>query len=195
MTVATTPRIAIGAAALVGLAALGGVGAVLRNDAKTSPPATGFDVTVVATTTAAPRSDADLARLMSLLPAGYDDSNCAAVDNPPKDSLATVDCDQNSLPNGPTSGRFSLYPDVATLDAHFQTAAGEDQIQQCPDGIESPGTWHYTSSPDVPAGRLVCGTYEGDPDVVWSQNDRLLLGNLQGSDLQTIFTFWKNNTK
>lgn len=194
MTVGNRSRIAVGVTAFLGLAALGGVGAVLHNDATTPTPTTGFDVTVVATTTAPPRSDADLARLMSLLPAGYDASNCAAVDNPPKDSLATVDCEQNSLPSGPTSGRFSLYPDVATLEDHFQTAAGEDEVQPCPGGVASPGTWHYTSAPDVPAGSLVCGTYEGSPDLVWSQNDRLLLGNLQGNDLQSIYTFWQNST-
>ena len=135
-----------------------------------------------------------LTQLMGVLPDGYDSSNCAVVDNPPRDSLATIDCDDNSLPNGPTAARFSLYPDVATLDAHFQTAAGEDQIKDCPGGVASPGTWHYTNSPDTPAGKLVCGTYEGTPDLVWSQNDKLLLGNLQGTDLQSIYDFWSNNT-
>jgi hypothetical protein len=194
MTVATKPRIVIGATTLAGLAVLGGVGAVLHKDVGTPTGATVLKVTVVATTTAPPGADSALARLMSMLPAGYDANNCAAVDNPPRDSLATVDCDQNSLTNGPASARFSLYPDVPTLDAHFQTAANEDQVQQCPGGVASPGTWHYTSSPDSPAGKLVCGTYEGTPDLVWSQNDRLLLGNLQGADLQSIYTFWANNT-
>lgn len=121
MTVAFKPSIAIGATALAGLAALGGVGAVLNRDAGSPTAATGFNVTEVATTTAPPDSNSNLARLMSLVPDGYDAKNCQVVDNPPRDSLATVDCDQNSLPNGPTSARFSLYPDVATLDAHFQT--------------------------------------------------------------------------
>jgi hypothetical protein len=40
----------------------------------------------------------------------------------------------------------------------------------------------------------VCGTYEGTTDLVWSQNDKLLLGNLQGTDLQSIYDFWSNNT-
>ena len=194
MTAATKPRILIGATALAGLAALGGVGAVLNNNTTSATSATGFNVTVVATTTSPPGSDSALTQLMGVLPDGYDSSNCAVVDNPPRDSLATIDCDDNSLPNGPTAARFSLYPDVATLDAHFQTAAGEDQIKDCPGGVASPGTWHYTNSPDTPAGKLVCGTYEGTPDLVWSQNDKLLLGNLQGTDLQSIYDFWSNNT-
>lgn len=29
---------------------------------------------------------------------------------------------------------------------------------------------------------------------MWSQNDRLLLGNLQGTDLQSVYDFWANKT-
>jgi hypothetical protein len=119
MTAATKPRVLIAATALAGLAALGGVGAVLTNNNTGAPSATGFNVTVVATTTSPPGSNSALTQLMGVLPDGYDSSNCSVVDNPPRDSLATIDCDDNSLPNGPTAARFSLYPDVATLDAHF----------------------------------------------------------------------------
>jgi serine/threonine-protein kinase len=193
MTVVPKSRIVVGAAALAGLAALGGVGAVLNNDTHSATGATRFDVTEVVTTTSPPDNSA-LTKLMKMLPAGFDASNCAVVDNPPRDSLATVDCEQNSLPNGPTSGRFSLYPDEATLETHFQTAASEDQILPCPGGPASASNWQYAESPNEPAGKVVCGTYEGTPDLVWSQNDKLLLGNLQGTDVQSIYDFWSNNT-
>jgi serine/threonine kinase PknH len=194
MTVTTRPRIVIGATALAGLAALGGIGAVLGTEFGKTTGTVGFEISEVATTTSVPTNDSAMSQLMSLLPKGFSSSNCAPPATAPKGSLATVDCDQNSLPNGPTSGRFSLYPDNATLDAHFQTAAGEDQISPCPGGVASPGPWHYRNASDQSAGQLVCGTYQGTSDVVWSQYDKGLLGNLQGGDLDSLYEFWSNNT-
>src|ERR1700757_3556888 len=55
MSVAKNPRVVIGATAFAGLAALGGVGAVLGNDAQTgSVGADRINMTQVATTTSAP---------------------------------------------------------------------------------------------------------------------------------------------
>ena len=54
--------------------------------------------------------------------------------------------------------------------------------------------WQYAELSQRTRRQVVCGTYEGTPDLVWSQNDKLLLGNLQGTDLQSIYDFWSNNT-
>ena len=169
------PCIVLGATTFAVLAAFSGIGA--------------------ATSAADPTDNSPMTQLMGMLPKGFDSSNCAPADTPPKDSLATVDCSQNSLPNGPTGGRFSLYPDAATLDAHFRKGAGEDVVQPCPGGLLSPGDWHYNRTPNEAAGKLVCGTYKNSPDLMWSQNDRLLLGNLWGSDLTAIYQFWAKSTE
>jgi serine/threonine kinase PknH len=188
-------RVVIGATALSALAVLGGVGVALGNEtqqAAGSQPAR-IDVTEVATTTTKPGSNA-MGKLMGMLPKGYDTNTCGPVDNPPQDSLATLDCGQNALPNGPTGARFSLYPDQTTLNSHFETGAGADQIQPCPGGLDSPGNWHYNSTPDQAAGRIVCGTYQGKMDLMWSDNKTLMLGDLQGTDLESLYDFWTKNT-
>lgn len=174
LPVIKNPRIVIGATAFAAVAAFGGIGA--------------------ATSAAQPNTGAAVSQLMSLLPKGFNSNNCTPADNPPRDSLATVDCSQNSMPNGPTGGRFSLYPDTATLDVHFGIGAGEDLVQPCPGGLDSPGNWHYNNTPDQVAGKLVCGTYKGSPDLMWSQYNQLVLGNLRGADLDSIYQFWAKNT-
>ena len=103
---------------------------------------------------------------MSILPDGYEPGACKPID-PVTDALATVDCEKNTKPGGPEVARYSLFPDQATLDRHFETAIKEDdQLQNCPGSdTPSPTTWHYTSTPDKVEGQVACGTYKGGPDM------------------------------
>jgi hypothetical protein len=131
------------------------------------------------------------ARLMSLLPDGYDPSACKPID-PVTDALATVDCQKNTNPGGPDVARYSLFPDQATLDRHFTTATKEDdQLLMCPgSNVQSPTTWHYTSTPDKVEGQVACGTYKGGPDVMWTRNADLMLADGQGADLAALHSWW-----
>jgi serine/threonine kinase PknH len=131
------------------------------------------------------------ARLMSLLPDGYGPSACKPID-PVTDALATVDCEKNTNPGGPDVARYSLFPDQATLDRHFSTATKEDeQLMMCPgSNVQSPTTWHYTSTPDKVEGQVACGTYKGGPDVIWTRNVDLMLADGQGSDLAALHSWW-----
>jgi serine/threonine-protein kinase len=131
------------------------------------------------------------ARLMSLLPDGYGAGVCKPID-PVTDALATVDCDKNSQTGGPEVARYSLFPDQATLDQHFDTAIKEDdELLQCPgSNVQSPTTWHYTSTPDKVEGRVACGTYKGGPDVLWTRNADLMLADGQGPDLTALHDWW-----
>jgi hypothetical protein len=205
MTVVNNPRVAIGVAALTGLAALGGVGAVMSSHTDTGFGAARIDVTEVATTTktrtsttsttspstSATASADDAARLFGLLPAGFNQSNCSVPsDGGVGDSTVTLDCTQAAAPNGPTNATFALFPNQRLLDKHFQGFVGEDQISDCPGGLTSPGNWHYNDTPDVVAGRIACGTFKGTPDLVWTQNADLLIGNFQGSDLDSLYNYW-----
>ncbi|PRC56541.1 serine/threonine protein kinase, partial [Mycobacterium sp. ITM-2017-0098] len=76
-------------------------------------------------------------------------------------ALATVDCTQTTMPNGPAFTRYSLFGDKAALDAAFQEGIRvNSELLECPgSGIDSPTTWHYTDTPDVVAGQIACGTY------------------------------------
>ena len=131
------------------------------------------------------------ARLMSILPKGFDSTNCKPID-PVTDALATVDCEKNTMPGGPDVARFSLFPDQATLDRHFDTAIKEDdQLQNCPGSdTPSPTTWHYTQTPDKVEGQVACGTYKGGPDVLWTRNEDLMLADGQGPDMAALHDWW-----
>jgi serine/threonine-protein kinase len=131
------------------------------------------------------------ARLLSLLPDGYGPNACQAID-PVTDALATVDCQKNTNPGGPDVARYSLFPDQATLDRHFNAAIKEDdQLQMCPgSNTQSPTTWHYTSTPDKVEGQVACGTYKGGPDVLWTRNADLMLADGQGKDITALHGWW-----
>jgi serine/threonine-protein kinase len=131
------------------------------------------------------------ARLMTLLPDGYGPGACKTID-PVTDALATVDCEKNTQPGGPDVARYSLFPDQATLDRHFSSAIKEDdELLMCPgSNVQSPTTWHYTSTPDKVEGQVACGTYKGGPDVVWTRNTDLLLADGQGPDLPALHAWW-----
>jgi serine/threonine-protein kinase len=131
--------------------------------------------------------------LFDLLPAGFSSSNCSVPsDGGVPDSTVTIDCTQATTPNGPTSATFALFPNQRSLDKHFQGFVGEDKVLDCPGGFKSPGTWNYNDTPDVAAGRIACGTFQGTPDVIWTQNADMLLGNIQGNDLESLYNYWAN---
>ncbi|HUL98654.1 MAG TPA: protein kinase [Mycobacterium sp.] len=148
-----------------------------RATTRTTPPTTG------------PTGAA--ARLITVLPAGYDSGACEPVD-PVTDALATVDCDKNSKPGGPEVARYSLFPDQAALDRQFSAAIKEDEaLQACPgSSTQSPTTWHYTSTPDKVEGQVACGTFKGGPDIVWTRNEDLLLATGQGPDMNALHEWW-----
>ena len=200
------PIIALIAAAVVGLLVLAGVGIwlVTRSDDSGSGTAATTSPTAAPTTsareptrrprttTAAPTPDESLnAQLMGLLSAGHDASNCEPV-SPAGTALATVDCGPSNSPGGPASTRYSLFGDRATLDAGFDQAIGvNDELLECPgSGLESPTTWHYTDTPDDVAGKVACGTYNGNPDLVWTNDEELLLVDAQGPDLAELHEWW-----
>ena len=129
---------------------------------------------------------------MSLLPRGYDDGVCQPVHPPATGSLATVDCGAASPAGGPTNARYSLFADQAALDKAFdESIAMDSEMVQCPgSGTDSPTTWHFTDTPEKIEGRIACGTYNTSPDVSWTKNADLLLGDAQGPNLDDLHNWW-----
>jgi serine/threonine-protein kinase len=141
--------------------------------------------------TTSPGQSGASARLMGLLPDGYGPGVCKAID-PVTDALATVDCEKNTEPGGPDVARYSLFPDQATLDRHFQSAIKEDdEMLVCPGAdSQSPISWHYTSTPDKVEGMVACGTYKGGPDVIWTRNTDFMLADGEGPDMGALHQWW-----
>jgi hypothetical protein len=131
-------------------------------------------------------------RLYDVLPRGYNSNNCAPVSSPNRQALATVQCDKTPDPHSPASATFALYPDATALDKAFQNGIDEDVVTPCPDGKPSPGTWQTDSAPNVPAGSVLCGSYNKGPDLLWTQTKDLLLGDIQGPDLNALYQFWQD---
>jgi hypothetical protein len=132
------------------------------------------------------------------LPVGFDPGSCTTAANPPSPSnaVASLDC-RYSGPNGPTSGRFTLFADPVALGGDFQndTKPGPQFVPTpCPGADGSPSTWNYTATPDQSEGDILCGTYQGVANVEWTRSSQLLILDVQGSsDVNGLFTWWARN--
>lgn len=132
------------------------------------------------------------AKLLGLLPRGYDEGVCQPVHPPVLGALATVDCGAAGPTGGPTTARYSMFADQATLDTAFdQVITPYSPMLRCPNSdLDSPTTWHYTDTPDTVAGRIACGTYKAKPGVTWTKNADLLLGDALGQNLDDVHNWW-----
>jgi serine/threonine kinase PknH len=176
----------------VGLVALAaGVAVVIARlstgGSTTGLPANRPSITASGTTTQANKS---LQTLYTLLPLGYDSNNCSPTGSPNRQALATVECRQTSDPRSPPYAAFTLYPNATALASAFQTGIDEDTITLCPNGNRPPITWHTKAAPNVPAGSLACGNYNNAADLLFTKNSDLLLGDIQGPDLNALYQFF-----
>ena len=145
----------------------------------------------ISTTTATPASQ-PLQRLYAVLPRAYTSNNCSPADSPNSQALATVECKKTSDPDSPTYAAFSLYPSAAALEKAFNNGVSEDTVTPCPHGGDSPGSWHTQAAPKIPSGSVLCGTYNNGPDLLWTQNKDLLIGDIQGPDINALYRFWQD---
>jgi len=134
------------------------------------------------------------ARLMALIPPSYPTSACEKAVPPAPGALATVDCRESAQPGGPAAARYSLFPNANSLNQQFQSAIAEnEELLRCPGAdADSPITWHYQATPDAVAGSVACGTYQGNADIVWTQDDDLLLADVQSADMDALHDWWLN---
>ncbi|BBY31453.1 serine/threonine-protein kinase [Mycolicibacterium sediminis] len=202
------PRIPIAAVSGVVVLALAAIGVFLATDSDDSPsgPST---LTAASTTkkstpersapsrTRTPTTEPDNpdsfgSTLMALVPSGYPDSVCEVTSPPVTGALATVDCGVSTQPGGPQTARYSLFATLDQLTQAFnESIASNDELFRCPSAeLDSPAEWNYKRSPDVVAGQVACGTYQGNADVMWTQNDDLLLADVQGPTIDDLHTWW-----
>ena len=180
--------------ATIGLVALAaGVAVVVAGHSKSGSPTGSSHARPSSTTTktVAPANQ-PLQTLYHLLPRGYDSNNCSPISSPNRQALVTVECGQMSDPHSPASAVFSLYPNATALASAFQNGVDEDTVIPCPNGDQSPATWATDAAPNVPAGSVLCGNYDNRPDLLWTNGHTLLLGDIQGPDLNALYQFWQN---
>jgi serine/threonine kinase PknH len=140
-------------------------------------------------------------RLISLIPAGYSSGVCTPKTPKPNtvwaNALAMVNCKQNSITGGPSSAVYGLFANPDTLKKAFTDDIGADgaQLMNCPGGGTSPDTWHHDKTPTVTAGQIACATYKSHPNVIWSNNAKLMLSDVFGDPpaLEDVYTWWTKN--
>jgi serine/threonine kinase PknH len=189
------PIAAVGGLLFLILGALG-IWLIVKPGSSSTPAApTTSETTTTQRTTTSALANTYTRRLLNMLPPGYSGSACEPVDPPVTDALATADCSKSSLPGGPASSRYSLFADIDTLNAHFEAGIKEDsELLQCPgSGIASPTTWHYDATPNLSAGKVACGTYKGNGDIVWTKESDLLLGDAEAAKLDDVHDWWLKN--
>ncbi|MCV7413495.1 serine/threonine protein kinase [Mycobacterium florentinum] len=149
--------------------------------------------------TPAPTSQApsnDQARLISLLPPGYLAGTCTPA-TPESGSIwtnavAMVSCGQNTQPGGPSKATYGLFPTPDRLKKSFTDDIANVSLVNCPGEGASPVSWHYDQTPNEMAGLIACGTYNGHPNVIWTNEEKLMLSDVAGdpATVEDLHTWW-----
>ncbi|WP_454195897.1 hypothetical protein [Nocardia sp. Marseille-Q1738] len=128
---------------------------------------------------------------MSVLPPGYDQSNC--LPSPPQsgESAALFCSKTGSVPRA----SFTLYPDIYALRSGY-AAKSSGQVVKCPDG-STPGPYGAHGLNQV-TGQMTCrmSTIENPavPEIVWSAEPDLTLGEAFADSpdgAAQLFTWWQ----
>ena len=138
----------------------------------------------------------DQARLISLLPPGYLAGTCTPA-TPESGSIwvhavATVTCGQNSQPGGPSHATYGLFATPDRLKNAFNDDIGNVSLVNCPGEGRSPVSWHYDQTPNDMAGLIACGTYNNHPNVIWTNDQKLMLSDVSGdpATVEDLHTWW-----
>ena len=119
-----------------------------------------------------------------MLPAGYPSGTCTPTTPKPNsiwvNAVAMVDCGQNTNPGGPSRAVYGLFANPDVLNKAFNDDIADVQLMNCPGEGQSPDSWHYDKTPTVTAGMVACATYKNQPNVIWSNQAKLMLSDVFG---------------
>lgn len=148
-------------------------------------------------TTEAEAGEQAQTRLLAMVPRGYPQGACEAVD-PVKGALAQVSCAKNDDPGGPLTATFTLAEDADSLKAMFDSVVSSLSVVNCPGNIQSPGPWRRSVAAEQSAGTLVCGFQQSKPTVAWTTDAELMLSEIrsgpQGPNMVQIYTWWSSHS-
>lgn len=105
-----------------------------------------------------------------------------------------VTCGPNNQPGGPSKATYGLYPATETLKRAFKNDISNVSLSNCPGEGAEPVSWHYDQTPNDAAGLMACGTYNGRSNLIWTNEEKLMLSDVSG-DATTIAdlpTWWDN---
>jgi serine/threonine-protein kinase len=148
------------------------------------------------TTTTTPAGDPQ-GKLLTLLPAGYPSGTCTPTTPKPNsiwvNAVAMVDCGQNTNPGGPSRAVYGLFANSDALKKAFNDDIAAGQLMNCPGGGPSPDSWHYDKTPTVTAGMVACATYKDHPNVVWTNQAKLMLSDVFGDPpaIEDLHGWWE----
>lgn len=133
--------------------------------------------TTTTTTSSQPTTETPPAaeeQLRSIIPAGFDRSNCRTRAAAGDGDLAALDCGAARAADGPTGSAFYLYPDAGTLDGVFLADAEGQGLTELSSDMRCPdaqGFQYYTDVNDNQAGRIACYVDDSNNAVVlWTQD-------------------------
>jgi serine/threonine protein kinase len=186
------------AAAAVAAVVIGAVAIwlVLKPTSESQPKASVVGKTPPSATAA---SSDDEARLMSLLPPGYVAGTCVP-DTPEPGTVwvqakAVVTCGPNSQAGGPSHATYALFASPDRLKRAFNDDIANVTMVTCPGERRSPTTWHNDETPNDTAGMIACGTYNNHPNVIWTNDAKLVLSDVSGdpATMEDLHTWWDAN--
>ena len=126
-------------------------------------------------------------------PPGYPAGSCRPSANPPPsaNAVASEDCVNNTLPDGPPFARYEKFADQNTLDNEFQTDARGTALQPCPGSNDSaPATWNAVNPPPA-TGSVMCYTSSDNmAHVEWTNTTDLVRANASGPDMASLYGWW-----
>ena len=106
-------------------------------------------------------------------------------------AVATIGCSNSPAPGGPSAGIYASYADRNALATAFHNLAQGFVMSVCRQGGEGgEHSWHHNDAPNTVLGTIACGTFKGNPAVVWTNDGQLLLSTVQGANLGDLYTWW-----
>lgn len=186
------PKLVLGVIALVvviiGAAVIGWL--ATRGDA-------GSETSSTTTSSVDPEKARAQERLSNLLPAGYPPGSCGPTE-PADGGAAVMSCGQNTDAGGPSSATFTLSTGKAALDAALRDVINGSTTVECPGRIQSPGPWRRNATPQQVSGTLFCGYQGSTPVVAWTDDEKLLFGEVRGRttgpSLVDLYAWWSSHS-
>ena len=140
-------------------------------------------------------TEADVNNLAGNLSKGYGLNNCTPQPIT-GGQLASLLCGQNPDPKGPVQAKFYLFGKSDDLATWFKNSAKDDVLANCGNSTTSgPAPWHQGSSATSNGGQMICGTYQGGAEIIWTTDAKNILSYIRwpNDDTAALYKWWQAN--